>query len=226
MTNRELGFIAIGTVAVGIAVAAYSKISQLCRRLNTSLDDIESRTTISVSEQIIDTVVADVAKRKVEQTVTTKVNKAVEDLKASTDRRIQLEMNAAYASAKTKLEKVVEKEEPSIRSRLETDLRNVSIDKVKKEVIEEAVGRAKVEALRDLRSTLTSAISELEDKADDLKDEMEEHIKEEVDDIIDDLKDDCEDRFKNELDNLTSRYKNRLDDVSDIYASFANKIAK
>lgn len=226
MTNRELGFIAIGTVAVGIAVAAFTRVSKLCKRLNTSLDDIESRTTISVSEQIIDTVVADVAKRKVEQTVTTKVNKAVEDLKASTDRRIQLEMNAAYASAKTKLEKVVEKEEPSIRSRLETDLRNVSIDKVKKEVIEEAVRQAKADALRDLRNTLSDAISELKDKTDDLKDEMEEHIKDEVDDIIDDLKDDCEDRFKDELDNLTARYKNRLDDVSDIYASFANKIAK
>ena len=226
MTTKEMIFAGIGTAAVGIACVAISKVNRLCKRLNASLDDIESRTTISVSDQIIDDVVAGLVKRKTEQTVTTKVNNAVEKLYEQTEYDIKMYLVNANETARRKIDAAVTKAEPDIKAKLEREIKDVSIDRAKREVIEEAIDRAKRDLLRDLDDAKDDAIKDIERKCDDIKDELEKSIDENIDDVVEDLKAEAEDKFEEELDNLTSRYKNRLDDVSDIYASFASKIAK
>lgn len=230
MLNKELLFAigggvvsAIGLVALKTAMRAREeanasetrnqllneKFDRFYEKLNMSLTDIEKRSTIEISDSLIDSVVASMAERKLDRVIPGKVQEAVENIKAQSVMKIR-----------TDIEKKVTEMKPEIESKLRTQLGAVSIDDTKTEIVERAISSAKRDVLDDVQRTKDHAIREIED----YEKKMEDEIEDKVEDIIDDLEDKAEDRFDEELDTLTTRYKSRLDDVSSIYASLANKI--
>ena len=223
MLNKELLFAigggivsAIGLVALKTAMKACDtanvssdEINRLYEKLNMTLSDIEKRSTIEISDSLIDSVVASMAERKLDRVIPGKVQEAVENIKAQSVMKIR-----------TDIEKKVTEMKPEIESKLRTQLGAVSIDDTKTEIVERAISSAKRDVLDSIQRTKDHAIREIED----YEKKMEDEIEDKVEDIIDDLEDKAEDRFDEELDTLTTRYKSRLDDVSSIYASLANKI--
>lgn len=185
------------------------KLDRLYEKLNMSLNDIEKRSTIEISDSLIDSVVASMAERKLDRVVPGKVQAAVDGIHAESVMKIRND-----------IEKKVTEMTPEIESKLRTQLGAVSIDPIKTEIVEKAISSAKREVLDDVQRTKDHAIREIEE----YEKKMEDEIEDKVEDIIDDLEDKAEDRFDEELDTLTTRYKSRLDDVSSIYASLANKI--
>ena len=214
MTNKDMviigGAIAgVATIAVAMATAALSKVNRLCNRLNASLDEIEAKTTISVSDQLIDEVVTSMAERSLNKTVPTAVNKAVDNIKQETITRIKNDIDAE-----------VVKYAPEIKTKLYDQVKDVKIDNMQKEVVQLASIRAKREILDSLDTEKNDAIHEIRRKADDLKDELQDA----ADDMKRELEDEAKDKFDEKVDDITSRYKGRLDDISTIYSSFANKL--
>lgn len=214
MTNKDMviigGAIAgVATIAVAMATAALSKVNRLCNRLNASLDEIEAKTTISVSDQLIDEVVTSMAERSLNKTVPTAVNKAVDNIKQETITRIKNDIDAE-----------VVKYAPEIKTKLYDQVKDVKIDNMQKEVVQLAAIRAKREILDNLDTEKNDAIHEIRRKADDLKDELQDA----ADDIKRELEDEAKDKFDEKVEDITSRYKGRLDDISTIYSSFANKL--
>lgn len=213
MTNKDMviigGAIAgVATIAVAMATAALSKVNRLCNRLNASLDEIEAKTTISVSDQLIDEVVTSMAERSLNKTVPTAVNKAVDNIKQETITRIKNDIDAE-----------VVKYAPEIKTKLYDQVKDVKIDNMQKEVVQLAAIRAKKgildsleneknDAIRDIRRKCDEKCTDLIDAADELKDKLEDEAK---------------DKFDEKVDDITSRYKGRLDDISTIYSSLANK---
>ena len=214
MTNKDMviigGAIAgVATIAVAMATAALSKVNRLCNRLNASLDEIEAKTTISVSDQLIDEVVTSMAERSLNKTVPTAVNKAVDNIKQETITRIKNDIDAE-----------VVRYAPEIKTKLYDQVKDVKIDNMRKEVVQLASIRAKREILDNLDTEKNDAIHEIRRKADDLKDELQDA----ADDIKRELEDEAKDKFDEKVEDITSRYKGRLDDISTIYSSFANKL--
>ena len=214
MTNKDMviigGAIAgVATIAVAMATAALSKVNRLCNRLNASLDEIEAKTTISVSDQLIDEVVTSMAERSLNKTVPTAVNKAVDNIKQETITRIKNDIDAE-----------VVKYAPEIKMKLYDQVKDVKIDNMQKEVVQLASIRAKREILDSLDTEKNDAIHEIRRKADDLKDELQDA----ADDMKCELEDEAMDKFDEKVEDITSRYKGRLDDISTIYSSFANKL--
>lgn len=214
MTNKDMviigGAIAgVATIAVAMATAALSKVNRLCNRLNASLDEIEAKTTISVSDQLIDEVVTSMAERSLNKTVPTAVNKAVDNIKQETITRIKNDIDAE-----------VVKYAPDIKTKLYDQVKDVKIDNMQKEVVQLASIRAKREILDNLDTEKNDAIHEIRRKADDLKDELQDA----ADDMKRELEDEAKDKFDEKVEDITSRYKGRLDDISTIYSSFANKL--
>lgn len=214
MTNKDMviigGAIAgAATIAVAMATAALSKVNRLCNRLNASLDEIEAKTTISVSDQLIDEVVTSMAERSLNKTVPTAVNKAVDNIKQETITRIKNDIDAE-----------VVKYAPEIKTKLYDQVKDVKIDNMQKEVVQLAAIRAKREILDSLDTEKNDAIHEIRRKADDLKDELQDA----ADDMKRELEDEAKDKFDEKVEDITSRYKGRLDDISTIYSSFANKL--
>jgi glutamate-1-semialdehyde aminotransferase len=202
-------FAGVATIAVAMATAALSKVNRLCNRLNASLDEIEAKTTISVSDQLIDEVVTSMAERSLNKTVPTAVNKAVDNIKQETITRIKNDIDAEVA-----------KHAPEIKTKLYDQVKDVNIDKFDKEVVQLAAIRAKREILDSLDTEKNDAIHEIRRKADDLKDELQDA----ADDMKRELEDEAKDKFDEKVEDITSRYKGRLDDISTIYSSFANKL--
>lgn len=214
MTNKDMviigGAIAgVATIAVAMATAALSKVNRLCNRLNASLDEIEAKTTISVSDQLIDEVVTSMAERSLNKTVPTAVNKAVDNIKQETITRIKNDIDAE-----------VVKYAPEIKTKLYDQVKDVKIDSMQKEVVQLASIRAKREILDNLDTEKNDAIHEIRRKADDLKDELQDA----ANDMKRELEDEAKDKFDEKVEDITSRYKGRLDDISTIYSSFANKL--
>ena len=199
----------MATIAVAMATAALSKVNRLCNRLNASLDEIEAKTTISVSDQLIDEVVTSMAERSLNKTVPTAVNKAVDNIKQETITRIKNDIDAE-----------VVKYAPEIKMKLYDQVKDVKIDNMQKEVVQLASIRAKREILDSLDTEKNDAIHEIRRKADDLKDELQDA----ADDMKCELEDEAMDKFDEKVEDITSRYKGRLDDISTIYSSFANKL--
>lgn len=216
MTNKDMviigGAIAgVATIAVAMATAALSKVNRLCNRLNASLDEIEAKTTISVSDQLIDEVVTSMAERSLNKTVPTAVNKAVDNIKQETITRIKNDIDAE-----------VVKYAPEIKTKLYDQVKDVKIDNMQKEVVQLAAIRAKKGILDSLVAEQDDAIREIRRKRDDLKDELQDA----ADDIKRNLEDEAKDKFDEKVEDITSRYKGRLDDISTIYNSFATKLGK
>lgn len=214
MTNKDMviigGAIAgVATIAVAMATAALSKVNRLCNRLNASLDEIEAKTTISVSDQLIDEVVTSMAERSLNKTVPTAVNKAVDNIKQETITRIKNDIDAE-----------VVKYAPEIKTKLYDQVKDVKIDNMQKEVVQLAAIRAKKGILDSLVAEQDDAIREIRRKRDDLKDELQDA----ADDMKRELEDEAKDKFDEKVEDITSRYKGRLDDISTIYSSFANKL--
>ena len=195
-------------VTVGLAATALARVNRLCKRLNMSLDDIEKRTTISVSDELIDTVVSDMAKRSLDRTIPLAVGKAVDSSVLSAEVNIHKQIKEKVDEAR-----------PGIMSKLNQQLDDVNINEMKQKAIEEAVERAKREAMQKVSDEIRSAAS-------DAKKRMQREIESEVKDCVSDLRQEADSKFDAELDGLTTRYKSRLDDISDIYASLANKVTK
>lgn len=213
MTNKDLIYGGIGAAAVVIASIALSKVSRLCKRLNSSLDEIEARTTISVSDDIVDGIVERVAERTFNKVIPAKVEKTVEAVKKDACQAIENDIHEKVHAAS-----------PEIEATLKKRLGEVNIDKTKEKVILEAVASATRRAQYDISSEADDAIRQIHDKRDELKSDMENEIKDSVRDLKRELEDDIKDRFEEELDNLTAKYKGRLDDMSTIYSSIANKM--
>ena len=218
MTNKDLLFGGIVSVVSAIAICALKaaressrKVDRICNRLDASFEEIQARTVIDISDDLIDSVVSDMAKRKVDRVIPKSVDDAVAKIK---DETISIMRNDVLNKVNC-LAPVIEKD-------LQEQLGRVSIDDMKKAVIDKAVEDAKREYLADIRSAKDDQIEELKMYYKVMKDEIDDK----VDDIVEDLQDMAEDKFKEELDDLTTRYKSRLDDVSNIYASFANKVTK
>lgn len=214
MTNKDMviigGAIAgVATIAAAMATAALSKVNRLCNRLNASLDEIEAKTTISVSDQLIDEVVTSMAERSLNKTVPTAVNKAVDNIKQETITRIKNDIDAE-----------VVKYAPEIKTKLYDQVKDVKIDNMQKEVVQLAAIRAKKGILDSLDTEKNDAIHEIRRKADDLKGELQDA----ADDMRRELEDEAKDKFDEKVEDITSRYKGRLDDISTIYSSFANKL--
>jgi hypothetical protein len=214
MTNKDMLFIgtiiaATATVAMGIAVAAINKVNRLCNRLNTSLDEIESKTTIAVSDQLIDDVVTSMAERSLNKTVPTAVNKAVDSIKASTIERIESDIVLE-----------VDKYSPEIKEKLYKQIQDVKIDNMQQEVVQLAARRAKKDIIDRLESEKNEAIREIRRKSEEMCDDLSDA----ADELKDKLEDEAKDKFDEKVDDITSRYKGRLDDISTIYSSFANKL--
>jgi hypothetical protein len=211
MTNKEM-LLAVSTVAsVLVAGIAFTKVSRLCRRLNTSLDDIERKTTFEISDELVDEVVSDMAKRKLDRIIPAKVQETVDDIKKDAIKTIESEI-------KTKVTEI----KPEIAGQLNKMVDDVRIDKIKAEVIENAAEKAKKEVINDIRNEKDSMINLIRNYEKQMEGEIEDH----VEDVMDDLESDAKDKFEEELDNLTTRYKSRLDDVSSIYSSLANKMTR
>lgn len=213
MTNKDLIYGGIGAAAVVIASIALSKVSRLCKRLNSSLDEIEARTTISVSDDIVDGIVERVAERTFNKVIPAKVEKTVEAVKKDACQAIENDIHEKVKAAS-----------PEIEATLKKRLGEVNIDKAKEKVILEAVASATKRAQHDISSEVYEAISQIHEKRDELKSDMEDEIKDSVRDLKRELEDDIKERFEEELDNLTAKYKGRLDDMSTIYSSIANKM--
>jgi hypothetical protein len=214
MTNKDMLFIGTiiartATVALGIAVTAINKVNRLCNRLNASLDEIESKTTIAVSDQLIDDVVTSMAERSLNKTVPTAVNKAVDNIKQESITRIKNGIDAE-----------VVKYAPEIKTKLYDQVKDVKIDNMQKEVVQLAAIKVKKGILDSLVTEQDDAIREIRRKRDDLKDELQDA----VDDMKRELEDEAKDKFDEKVEDITSRYKGRLDDISTIYSSFANKL--
>ena len=213
MTNKDILFIGTiiagtATVALGIAVTAINKVNRLCNRLNASLDEIESKTTIAVSDQLIDDVVTSMAERSLNKTVPTAVNKAVDSIKASTIERIESDIA---------LEAV--KYSPEIKEKLYKQVQDVKIDNMQKEVVQLAANKAKKDIIDRLENEKNDAIREIRRKCEEMCDDLSDA----ADELKDKLEDEAKDKFDEKVDDITSRYKGRLDDISTIYSSLANK---
>lgn len=211
MTNKDIIFgSSIASTAV-LGVISLLKVSKLCKRLGASLDVIESKTTFEISDKLIDSVVSDMAERKLDRVIPGKVQETVDGIKAEAILKIRKEVTDKVEALK-----------PEIEAKLRGQVDGVSIDSAQKAVIEKAAKSAKEEYLNDIRREKEALIGDLNSYQRDMKGEIEDR----VDDIVDDLEDKAKDKFDTELETLTTRYKSRLDDVSDIYASLANKIVK
>lgn len=222
------------------AARTVEDVNTLCKRLDTTFDDIASRTTIEISDELIDSVVSKMAERKVDRVIPGKVNTAVKVIE-----------NDITARLRADIDKKVDAVAPEIEEKLRNELEGLSIDDIRKKVIADATTSAKEEALREIEREKNSAISDMASKVRELdraKDSaiselnnqkrnlindlekietnLEDELEDKAADLADELKDAAEEKFEEELDNLTTRYKSRLDDVSNIYASLANKITK
>ena len=211
MTNKDIIFgtgIASSTV---LGFVALLKVSKLCKRLGGSLDDIESRTTFEISDKLIDSVVSDMAERKLDRVIPGKVQETVDGIKAEAILKIRKEVTDKVEALK-----------PEIEEKLRGQVEGVTIDSAHREVIEKAAKNAKEEYLGDIRREKEALIKDLNSYQSDMKDDIQDR----VDDVLDELEEKAKDKFETELETLTTRYKSRLDDVSDIYASLASKIVK
>lgn len=211
MTNTEMAFGAVAALAGGIAILALSKVSKLCKRLNASLDDIERKTTFEISDELVDEVVTDMAKRKLDRVIPAKIQEAVDDIKKEEIKLIEGEIRAK-----------VDEKKPEIMERLGKMVEDVRIDKIKAEVVEKAAKKAQEEVIEEIKMEKDSMVNLIRN----YEKQMESDIEDRVEDVMDELEDDAKDKFNEELDNLTTRYKSRLDDVSNIYSSLANKITR
>ena len=250
MMNKELiifGGISVlatvfGLVATITAKEAYDNakdamtdVNRLCKRLNASLDDLDSRTTISVSDEIINNVVEEKAQRTFDKVIPPMVDKEVTKIKNET-------MDLISESIKTK----VDEYGPTIRDNLKKQVGEVSIEKEKARVLRTAVDEAKMSLLKDLKkekdeaidaiySERRTSVDEISDKCDELKTELENKVKDKVDDLIDGMEDMVEkkeeeldkkadEKFNDLLDSASSSYKNRMYDMDTIYSAFAGKM--
>lgn len=202
-------------VAVGFAAAGIVKLFKLCKKLGLSIKEIEKKTPIEVSDDVIEEVVRDTAQKTLERNVSASVSKVTREIKDQANKSIHDEIKVKVDAAS-----------PDIAAELRRQLDSVDIANVKRMVIEEAINRAKKEILSDLKDAEKNAKREISDAADDAKKRMQDEIEDQVRDCVGELREAADDKFETELESLTQRYKGRLDDVSDIYASFANKIMK
>lgn len=218
MTNKEFGFGAIAVGAVTIAAFAINKarkaskkVDDICNRLEMCFDDIQNRSSIEISDGLIDSVVRNAAERQLDRVIPGEVKKAVDSVR-----------DDAWKNVRTDISRKVDALAPSIESKLDSEMGRVSIDEMRKAVVEKAAEKATKECIEDIRQVKATQISEIKEYAKNKKNDIDEA----VDDIIEDLQDKADDRFDEELDDLTTKYKSRLDDVSNIYSSLANKIMK
>lgn len=211
MTNTEIGFGVVAALATCVAGVALSKVNRLCRRLNASLDDIENKTTFEISDDLVDEVVTDMAKRKLERVIPAKVQETVDSIKED-----------AIETIRKELKWEVDKLKPELGAKLTKMVEDVRIDKIKAEVIEKAAANAQKEVINDIRAEKDQMIDRIKNYEKEMESEIEDH----VEDVMDNLEDEAKDKFNEEIDNLTTRYKSRLDDVSSIYSSLASKITR
>ena len=147
-------------------------IGKLSEKLNMSLMDIEKRTTIDISDSLIDDVVATMAERKLDRVIPGKVQDAVDSIKAEAIKKIKTDISEAVA-----------KSEPEIKNTLEGQVRNVSIDDMKRAVIDKAAKEAKDESLHQIRRETDHQLEEIQNYARHMRDEIDDKI----DDVLDDL---------------------------------------
>lgn len=202
-------------------------VQMLCGRLDMTFEDVQRRTSIDISDALVNQVVADMTKRQVELIVPYKVEKATKEIKDDYTSEIKEEIS-----------KKVKDLSPDIRKKLEDGVAGVNINDLRETVVLKAAEEAKEECIGQIERETDRLIDDLkrekdrcQDKLGDVSDELNKakrealrKIEDKVDDIIDELEDKADEKFDEELDELTTRYKARLDDVSDIYASLANKI--
>lgn len=213
MTNREMIFGGAAVVAVGFAVAAFSKITRLCNKLNKSMDDIESRTSINVADEIVDDVVERVTERYFNKVVPAKVDSTLNEIKKETVKHISDELHDK-----------VDEYGPEVEANLQKQVGQVSIEKFQEKVVETSIEKATKQIIQDLQNVKAEAIRNIKKEEDRLIRDMKDDVSSDVRDMKSGLKEHSEKAYKDATDDMVLRMKDQMGNIGTVWAALSSKM--
>ena len=213
MMNKEIIIGGVAVAAVGFAVAAFKKVSSLCRRLGKSLDEIESKTSINVADEIVDDVVERVTERYFNKVVPAKVDATIIEIKKEAVKNISNEIHDK-----------VDEFGPEIRTNLRNQVGDVDIEKFKKQAIEETIQRTTKQLLAELQNAKADALKAIAKERDDLIRAMKDDVREDTRKMKNELREFSEKAYRDAVDDMTIRMKDQCSNINVVWSALANKM--
>lgn len=154
-TNKFWGVVAIGAgvLVINYVFETFKKVDKMCKKLNTSINEMADETKIDIPERILNSAVEKAVENEVGRSVKRAAEEAVCGVKNDIHSEVKTSVNAAYSDIKDAVAKEVARQVGAI-----------SISDIKEEVIE----RAKETALEKFEGSLDDILEKFNGDLDNV----------------------------------------------------------
>lgn len=155
MNNNETIFVCGLSFCVGIGCLIFSgmkerKIASMADKLGTTIDNLSAATSVDISDKVIEKAVSDAVNREVGSKIDDAASKAVDNVR-----------NDILSQVKKAVDKAYDSVEDGVKEELTKKVGDVSIERIRREVVEEAKKEAKAKFSNDLDDILVKHNEEL-----------------------------------------------------------------